>query len=249
MSERLFQPGDIIFQPGDAACEAYLILSGSVEILSRSGDQLHCITQCGPGDVFGEIGLIEERARFLTARASSPCRATVLSRSDFVHFLTSNPERCQRYLQSLFSRLRKASAWPDGGDEIKPQFRLIYSVTIRPLTPRAEQSIPEKILSVSRYPFRIGRAMETPDAQAADMNDLSIQDTQPYHVSRAHAAIDTAADGSLIVVDRGSHLGTIVNEQRLRALSSTRQAKLLPGHNNLILGSRKSPFQFCVTVG
>jgi CRP-like cAMP-binding protein len=248
MPERLFQPGDIIFQPGDAAREAYLLLSGTVEVLALSGDRFFCVARCGPGDVFGEMSLIEQGVRFLTARASSPCRTTILSRSEFLQFLTSSPERCQHYLQSLFSRLRKLSIVLDGADDTKSQRRLVYSVAIRPLTLRAEQSIAEKVLSVGRYPFRIGRVTEGTNAQAADGNDLSIQDTQPFQVSRAHAAIEATADGSVVVVDRGSHLGTIVNNQRLGALSSTCQAKLLPGDNRLVLGSRNSPFQFCITV-
>jgi hypothetical protein len=249
MTERLFQPGDIIFQPGDPAGEAYLILSGSVEVLARSGDQFFRVAECGPGDVFGEMSLIEERARFLTARVSSPCRALTLNRSEFVDFLTHNPEQCQRYLQSLFRRLRQSSALPNGADEPQPQRLLIPSVTIRPLTPRAAESIPEGILSISRFPFRIGRFIEATDDQAVDVNELSIHDSKPFHVSRAHAAIERTADGSLVVVDQGSHLGTIVNEQRLRAYASVRQAKLLPGDNRLVLGNGTSPFQFCITVG
>jgi CRP-like cAMP-binding protein len=249
MPELLFQPGDFIFQTGDPAGEAYLILSGSVEILTHSGDQLIRVALCGPGDVIGEISLIEERERFLTARVSTPCRTTTMSRSEFVHFLTSNPEQCQRYLQSLFGLLRKSSARPDGADDTKREPLFVPSLTIRPLTARAAQSLPEQVVSVGRYPFRIGRATEKSDAQAVDGNDLAIQDTQPYQVSRAHALIDTTADGSLVVVDRGSHLGTLVNEQRLRGYSSLRQAKLLPGDNILVLGSRNSPFQFRVTVG
>jgi pSer/pThr/pTyr-binding forkhead associated (FHA) protein len=107
----------------------------------------------------------------------------------------------------------------------------------------------EKSLSVVRYPCRIGRATEGPDEDGAETNDFSIQDSKPFNVSRTHAAIESMGDGSLVVVDRGSHLGTIINGQRIRGNSSPRQVKLLPGQNTLILGSRNSPFQFCLTVG
>ena len=249
MSERLFQAGDIIFRPGDPAAEAYLITSGTVEILAPSGGRLIRVAQYGPGDVFGEMSLIDEGARFLTARVSSPCRATPLSRSEFMHFVTGNPEQCQRYLQSLFARLRKVSPWRNGADNPEAEHPLGPALTIRPLTVRAAKSMSEKVLCVTRYPFRIGRAVEGPDAEGAETNDLSIQDSKPFNVSRSHAAIDAREDGSLIVVERGSHLGTIVNGQRIRGDSSTRQVKLLSGDNTLILGSRNSPFQFRLTVG
>jgi CRP/FNR family transcriptional regulator, cyclic AMP receptor protein len=249
MPARLFQPGDVIFQPGDPAGEAYLIVSGSVEILARSGNRFDRVALCGPGDVFGEMSLIEERPRFLTARASAPCRATTMSRSEFEHFLTHNPERCLRYLQSLFGRLRESSERAAFTDGTKPQHPILVPVTIRPLTIRAAQSMAEKDLSVPRYPFQIGRAEEIPDSRAAEANDLSIQDSKPFNVSRHHAAIDLCADGSLVVVDRGSHLGTLVNGQRIGRDWPTRQAKLLRGDNVLVLGSRNSPFQFQITVG
>jgi CRP-like cAMP-binding protein len=248
MPERLFQPGDIIFRPGDPATEAYLILSGAVEVLARSGDQFVRVALCGPGDIFGEMSLIEERAHNLIALASTPCRATTLSRSEFVHFLTHNPEQCQRYLRSLFTRLRESSEGLNDADDPEPQTPLGSSLTIRPLTVRAAKSISEKALSVARYPFRIGRAPEGPDADGAEANDLSILDSKPFNVSRTHAAIDSMEDGSLVVVDRGSHLGTIVNGQRIRGDSSTRHVKLLPGENTLVLGSRNSPFQFRITI-
>jgi CRP-like cAMP-binding protein len=249
MPERLFQPGDIIFQPGDPAEEAYLILSGSVEVFDRSGDRFVRIARFGPGEIFGEMSLIEKRARLLTARVSSPCRATTLSRSEFVHFLTCNPEQCQRYLQSLFGRMRKSSERLEGAVDPEPQPPRVTPLTIRPLTIRAAKSMPEKILSVARYPFRIGRAKELSDKEAMETNDLSLQDTKPFNVSRNHAAIDAIEDGSLVVVDRGSHLGTIVNEQRIRSDSPPKQVKLLPGDNTLVLGSRNSPFQFQITIG
>lgn len=249
MPERLFQPGDIVFKPGDSANEAYLIHSGSVEVLADSGGRLLHVALCGPGDIFGEMSLIEEWSRWLTARVCSPCRATPLSRAEFLHFMTSNPEQCHRYLRSLFARLRKSNLGPGGAKDPQPQLTPLFSVTIRPLTIQAAQSLPGEILSVGRYPFRIGRAMESLGSRVSDSNDLSILDTQPFNVSRTHAAIDMIADGSLVVVDRGSHLGTIVNEQRLRGDSFTRQAKLLAGDNSLVLGGRQSPFRFCIRVG
>jgi hypothetical protein len=249
MSERLFQPGDIIFRPGDPAAEAYLILSGTIEILARCEDQLVRVAQYGPGDVFGEMALIEGGTRFLTARVSSSCRATTLNPSEFVQFLTRNPEQCQRYLQSLFGRLRQASLWTRVADDTGRQRPLALPVTILPLTARAAESMPEEVLGVVRYPFRIGRVVEGPDADGAETNDLLIRDSKPFNVSRSHAAIDVMEDGSVVVVDRGSHLGTIVNGQRLRGDSSTRQVKLLSGDNILVLGGRNSPFQFHITVG
>jgi hypothetical protein len=67
---------DRLFQPGDPAGEPYLIGSGSVDILARSGKRFVHVVQCGLGDILGEMVLIEEWSHFLTARVSTSSRAT-----------------------------------------------------------------------------------------------------------------------------------------------------------------------------
>ena len=248
MPDRFFQPGDVIFRPGEPAGEAYLIVSGSVELLSRSGDRFVRVALCGPGDVFGEMGLIEGMPHSLTARATVYCRAATLSRPDLEHFLAHNPEKCLGYLRSLFGRLREASERAAFADGTKPQHPVLVSVTIRPLTPRAAESMRGEVLSVTRYPFRVGREAELSDPPAAEGNDLSVRDRRPYNVSRGHAAIELGGEG-LEVVDLGSRLGTLVNDRRIGRDWPGRRAPLLRGDNVLVLGSRGSPFRFQVTVG
>ena len=247
MPDRFFQPGDVIFRPGEPAGEAYLIVSGSVELLAPSGGRLVRVALCGPGDVFGEMGLIEGMPHSLTARATVYCRAATLSRPDLEHFLAHNPEKCLGYLRSLFGRLREASERAAFADGTKPQHPVLVSVTIRPLTPRAAESMGE-VVSVTRYPFRVGREAELSDPPAAEGNDLSVRDRRPYNVSRSHAAIELGGEG-LEVVDLGSRLGTLVNGRRIGRDWPSRRAPLLRGDNVLVLGSRGSPFRFQVTVG
>ncbi|MBY0523066.1 MAG: cyclic nucleotide-binding domain-containing protein [Gemmataceae bacterium] len=62
MTQRLFRSGEVIYSPGDPSDRAYLIESGSVEILGGSPEHPQRVTLLGAGDVFGEMGLIEERA-------------------------------------------------------------------------------------------------------------------------------------------------------------------------------------------
>jgi pSer/pThr/pTyr-binding forkhead associated (FHA) protein len=171
-----------------------------------------------------------------------------LSRPEFEEFLTRNPEKCLGYLRSLFGRLRQSSERTAFADGTKPQHPVLVSVTVRPLTVRAAESVGGEVLSVTRYPFRIGREVDLSDPPTAEANDLSVRDCVPYNVSRSHAAIDLGGDG-LEVVDLGSRLGTLVNGLRIGRDCPSQRAPLLRGDNVLVLGSRGSPFQFQVTVG
>ena len=63
-----FETNEIIYDVGDVANGAYIILKGHVDLLSRSGIRL---TTLGEGEIFGEIGQIIGTARSVTARARS----------------------------------------------------------------------------------------------------------------------------------------------------------------------------------
>ena len=45
-----------------------------------------------------------------------------------------------------------------------------------------------------------------------DLNDLWLLDQKPFNVSRNHVLIDLDAEGTVVVRDRGSHLGCQVND-------------------------------------
>jgi CRP-like cAMP-binding protein len=69
MTTESFAPGHVFFRGGDPSDRAYALREGQVELLAGEGDDANRITLFGPGDVFGETALIEERPRLVTARA------------------------------------------------------------------------------------------------------------------------------------------------------------------------------------
>src|SRR5438034_6337777 len=109
MSERRFQPGEVFFRPGDASDNAYLIQSGQVEILFGDPKKPARSAVLGPGMVFGEMALVEERPHFATARAVTAGVATSLDRAQFERDLLQDPAKCRAYLRNLFERLRQLS--------------------------------------------------------------------------------------------------------------------------------------------
>jgi hypothetical protein len=184
------------------------------------------------------------------ARAVTDGQATILSRIDFEQGLLRDPQRCRNYLRSLFERLRSLAARVEEHDE---DFRGIPTpvasrVVLHPLTRKAAEVLPAEGLLLSTFPFRIGRAAEAHEQDSLDLNDLWLLDTQPFHVSRNHLAIDVVGANRFVVRDRGSNLGTIVNERRIGGRSGLRWMDLEEGDNVLILGGAKSPYQFRLMI-
>ena len=98
------EAGETVFDCGDLATHVFCVLTGSVEIeTSGSGVVLN---RLGPGEMFGEIGVIEGRARTATVRAAETCALLAIDQSDFLGLLVSHPGIGFRLVATLARRLR-----------------------------------------------------------------------------------------------------------------------------------------------
>jgi len=73
-----FAAGDIIFREGDAPTTAFLVESGTTEIYRGSPEAPQTLGQLGPGDLLGEMAVIDDSPRSASARAATDCVLTVI---------------------------------------------------------------------------------------------------------------------------------------------------------------------------
>jgi CRP/FNR family transcriptional regulator, cyclic AMP receptor protein len=105
---RRFGTGDTIFQMGSPGASMMAVLSGEVRISISSPDGkelLLAILQ--PGEVFGEIALLDGKERSADAIAQSACSLAVLDRRDVLIFLERHPESWLRIVEVLCQRFRE----------------------------------------------------------------------------------------------------------------------------------------------
>lgn len=123
------------------------------------------------------------------------------------------------------------------------------SVVLTALTEHAKVRLPEAVVTISKFPFRIGRKHDTPGKGATVFasNDLPIGDDKPYQISRNHCSIEREGD-HFFVRDRGSSVGTVVNDKPIGLAEDTLTCDLQGGDNILLLGADDSPFKFKVTL-
>jgi CRP-like cAMP-binding protein len=78
------QPGDVLFRQGEEADGLHVLEQGLVQACRRlpGGSELE-YARLGPGDVLGEIPLLDGGLRSGTVRALEPTRALFLARADF----------------------------------------------------------------------------------------------------------------------------------------------------------------------
>tara|TARA_R110001599_G_scaffold66694_5_gene188635 strand:+ start:4786 stop:6663 length:1878 start_codon:yes stop_codon:yes gene_type:complete len=75
-------PGEVLFEEGDEADAAYLILDGEVDIYRKAGNQEVLLATLKRGDIVGEMSLIDNQPRMASARIKSDTKMTVISRED-----------------------------------------------------------------------------------------------------------------------------------------------------------------------
>ncbi|MGH2450510.1 MAG: cyclic nucleotide-binding domain-containing protein [Candidatus Limnocylindria bacterium] len=106
--EQSYAPGQEVVRQGDTGVGAFIIRSGKVEILQEHGGQQHKIGELGPGDVFGEMALLDEFPRSATVRAKEPTTVLGIQRWHFRGILESHPQLAVNLLPVLTRRIRNA---------------------------------------------------------------------------------------------------------------------------------------------
>jgi CRP-like cAMP-binding protein len=97
----------ILFRKGDPGTNMMVVLQGRVQICTRSAEGKEFVVNIiNPGEVFGEIALLDGSDRTADAVTMDACELMVLERRDFVPFLKSHPDACMRLLEVLCQKLR-----------------------------------------------------------------------------------------------------------------------------------------------
>ncbi|NJL46388.1 MAG: EAL domain-containing protein [Leptolyngbyaceae cyanobacterium SM2_5_2] len=108
---RLFKPGEIIFTEGSSADKAYIIESGLIEIFVGSNSEAIQLNVLGPGDIFGEMGLIDAFPRSASARALCHCRCMVVSATQIAERIASSTPLVRLLISMALHRNRAYNSY------------------------------------------------------------------------------------------------------------------------------------------
>jgi len=247
---RVFDPGQVVIKEGTKDTSAFIILSGTAQVLKNSGAGEVVVATLEQGQVFGEMGLIEDRARSATVRAVTELKTRIITRDQFNDLLCKRPSVLIPIIKSLFERLRQASemlAEINVGVGAAFSGERSFEVILEGRTSEAAEALSHCKRRITKFPFLIGRESKNPDTDVFYSNDLFIREEKPYVVSRNHLAIHNDG-GSVWVVDRGSSFGTIVNGKEIGRHNGVSRARLDQDENQIILGPATSKFIFLLKV-
>lgn len=103
--EHGFAPGMTPVREGQMSGIAFFVIVEGEASVSVDGAE---VARLGPGDHFGELGLISDRARTATVTADTPLRCLKLAIWDFRRFVKDNPDVAWKLLQHVVDLLVEA---------------------------------------------------------------------------------------------------------------------------------------------
>jgi CRP-like cAMP-binding protein len=95
--------GQTVFAEGDSGNEMFGVISGAVEL--RKGDRV--LTTLGVGDTFGELSIISDAPRNLTAVATEECVLAVIDEKTFLYLVHETPMFAIQVMRSMADRIRE----------------------------------------------------------------------------------------------------------------------------------------------
>lgn len=221
--------GDVLFQPGDAADCAYVVVAGELELTAGAAS----VARLGPGDTCGLLALLEGTPQALGARALTDARLLRLEAAD-VGRVTAEPGLAAQLLRAVARQLEATlRPAPEPAQRPAPEPSAVPERGLRPrlVTEEGGLEFPlpaEGTLLVGRGDPRSGHK---PDV------DLSLVDTR-RSLSRRHARLTRRGEAWLVREEPRAANGTFVNGERL----APGQERELRNGDELLFGSVRTRY-------
>lgn len=101
-------PGELVFREGDPPTSAFLIESGQIEIITEQDGAPFVLSVLGPGDLLGEMAIIDEAPRTATARAATQASLIAVDGKQLSERIEASDPIVRALLKGQLSRYRQA---------------------------------------------------------------------------------------------------------------------------------------------
>jgi len=108
--KQYFRAGDIIFKESDSGKCAYIIKRGRVEISTEDENGKIVLAELSPGELFGEMAIIDDSPRWATARAIDDVVLIIITRDAFLNHLDSTESVVRMFLHTILAKFKSVHA-------------------------------------------------------------------------------------------------------------------------------------------
>jgi CRP-like cAMP-binding protein len=105
--EKTYKKDSTLFVEGMPGEILYIVAEGAVDIIKKTKDSELIIAQIKPGEITGEMALIDSGTRSATGRTSIDSKLVVITRNSFNEMLDSDPKIAAKILMALLKIINK----------------------------------------------------------------------------------------------------------------------------------------------
>jgi len=98
--------GNTLFVEGDKGHEAFVIEEGQMEVIKKSGKREILLAVRGPGEVIGEMAMLEEAPRMATVKARTDTRLLAIEKEELDELMHRSRSALEALVHSVIHRLR-----------------------------------------------------------------------------------------------------------------------------------------------
>ena len=107
---RKFEAGAVIVRQGNPGVGLFIISDGQVKVVKTTDTgESYEVGHHGPGDVIGEMSVLDGAPRSANVIAETDCECLVLTSWDFTAFMKSHPEVALEILPVVVQRFRETN--------------------------------------------------------------------------------------------------------------------------------------------
>jgi CRP/FNR family transcriptional regulator, cyclic AMP receptor protein len=104
-----FEPEEVVFREGETSSSCYMICSGHAAALREHPDgRVITLARFGPGDIFGELAMLDNEVRSATIKALDEVEAIAILGPDMRRLL-ENPGIAVKLITALARKLRESN--------------------------------------------------------------------------------------------------------------------------------------------
>ena len=105
-----FSADETVFREGDYSNSCYMIVSGHASAVRRHGaGRALTLARFGPGDLFGELAMLDDQHRSATIRTLDELEAIVIQGADMRRLLRAHPDIAIKMITVLGDKLRQTN--------------------------------------------------------------------------------------------------------------------------------------------
>ena len=249
VDEKTLDAGKTVYAEGGPGDAIYIIAGGKVEVLRQVGTKQVRLAVLGKGSLFGESGVIRDTVRSTTVRCIEPTTLMVIPNKAFQATFNKDNPLALTLLRALCDRLAQANLKLMTHElySSAAPYNQVKSIRLMAGSPEMLSQIGSDGVEIKGLPFHVGRHLRPEEKATTRAAELMVQASHGDEISPMHFAIEND-EGRLILRDLASHLGTLVDENRIGHFEEFSTADLCFGSTAIQAGGLDSPYQFLLVV-